>query len=372
MAFNTAASGEARAAVGLGPQKTFKDLEMGFERTVRAFLNGCSNQEREVLLKKYIEEVEVFLQAAKMEETPVESFEHISRVLKTAKIVMEEINRPQMKKRKIVEEIPLKNKKFKISNQRNIKVLKLLGRGSFGSVHLVKDTTTEVQCARKSIRIRGLRSPTKEIDIHRRLDHKNVVSFLGEDRDRKFVYIYLEYVNGGTLQDRIEPSGMEENQVQFYFKQLIRGVKYLHSKKVAHRDLKPENLLLSRTEDLKIGDFGLAVEFEKDRYLWKVCGTSGYIAPEVFTGRYRGEPADVWSCGIILFQLLTGQTPWKDAETKDVKFAIWSSSTSEMRLRRPWRSLSKKVFSLVKNILTPKRKYRATLSEIKQNSWFQG
>ncbi|XP_076059707.1 serine/threonine-protein kinase grp-like [Oratosquilla oratoria] len=317
-------------AGGLGPQKNSKDLE----RSIRALLSGCSDKEREVLLNNHIEEIEVFLESAKMEDTLLESFEHISRVSKTAKI--------------------------------------LLGRGSFGSVYLVKDTTTQVQFARKSIRIRGLTSPTKEIDIHRRLDHKNVVSFLGEDRDRKFVYIYLEYVNGGTLQERIEPSGMEENQVQFYFKQLIRGVKYLHSKKVAHRDLKPENLFLSRTEDLKIGDFGLAIEFEKDRYLWQVCGTSGYIAPEVFTGRYRGEPADVWSCGIILFQLLTGQKPWEDAQTKDVNFEIWSSSSSEMRLRSPWRSLSKKAFSLLQNILARKRKYRATLSKIKQNSWFQG
>ncbi|XP_076036808.1 uncharacterized protein LOC143022471 [Oratosquilla oratoria] len=372
MEFKKSTTEGSRAAGGPGPRGTSKDFDTGFETKVRAIVSGCSDQERQVLLIHYNEEIEVFLQAAQMEDTLQESNEHILRVLKIVKIVTEEIDRHKIRKRKIEEDISTKNKKLKISDHRNVEVLKLLGRGSFGSVYLVKDTTTEVQCARKSIRMTGLKSQVKEISIHRRLDHKNIVSFFGEQRDTKFVYIYLEYVSGGTLEDRIEPRGMEENKVQFYFNQLITGVKYLHSQQVAHRDLKPENLLLSTNEDLKIGDFGLAVEFRKDRHLWEVCGTSGYIAPEVFTGRYRGEPTDVWSCGIILFRLLTGQKPWKDAQTNDFNFAIWSSAPSKMRLRSPWRSLSKNAFGLVKEMLARKRKYRATLSDIEQNDWFQG
>ncbi|XP_076036809.1 serine/threonine-protein kinase Chk1-like [Oratosquilla oratoria] len=362
----------SRAAGGPGPRGTSKDFDTGFETKARAIVSGCSDQERQVLLIHYNEEIEVFLEAAQMEDTLQGSNEHILRVLKIVRIVTEEIDRHKMEKRKIEEDISTKNKKLKISDHRNMEVLKLLGRGSFGSVYLVKDTTTEVQCARKSIRMSGQISQVKEISIHRRLDHINIVSFFGEQRDTKFVYIYLEYVSGGTLEDRIEPRGIEENKVQFYFNQLITGVKYLHSQKVAHRDLKPENLLLSTNEDLKIGDLGLAVEFQKDRHLWEVCGTSGYIAPEVFTGRYRGEPADVWSCGIILFRFLTGQKPWEDAQTEDFNFAIWSSSPSKMRLRSPWRSLSKNAFGLVKEMLARKRKYRATLSDIEQNDWFQG
>ncbi|XP_076036812.1 serine/threonine-protein kinase Chk1-like [Oratosquilla oratoria] len=292
---NTTAAG-SRAAGGAGPRGTSQDFDTGFERKVRAIVSGCSDQERQVLLRHYNQEIEVFLEAAQMEDTLLESNEHILRVLKIV----------------------------------------------------------------------------REISIHRRLDHMNIVSFFGEQRDTKFVYIYLEYVSGGTLEDRIKPRGMDESKIQFYFNQLITGVKYLHSQQVAHRDLKPENLLLSTNEDLKIGDFGLAVEFGKDRHLWEVCGTSGYIAPEVFTGRYRGEPADVWSCGIILFRLLTGQKPWEDAQTEDFNFAIWSSSPSKMRLRSPWRSLSKNAFGLVKEMLARKRKYRATLSDIEQNDWFQG
>ncbi|XP_076059383.1 uncharacterized protein LOC143036010 [Oratosquilla oratoria] len=264
MEFSDTSAEGAGATGGPGPQRTCNDLDMGFERRVRAFVRECSNEERQspVCLRPYKEEIEAFLKAPDMEPN-----EHISRVLSIVNIVIEEIERHQTKKRKFEEDISKANKKFRISDHRNMEVLKLLGRGSFGSVYLVKDTTTQVQCALKSIRMRGLKSQIKEISIHKRLDHENIVSFLGEQRERNFVYIYLEYVSGGTLEDRIEPGGIKENKVRFYFNQLIYGVKYLHSQRVAHRDLKPENLLLSRTEDLKIGDFGLAVEFEKDRYL---------------------------------------------------------------------------------------------------------
>ncbi|XP_076038662.1 serine/threonine-protein kinase Chk1-like [Oratosquilla oratoria] len=142
--------------------------------------------------------------------------------------------------------------------------------------------------------------------------------------------------------------------------------------RVTHRDLKPENLFLTKNEELKIGDFGLAAEFDKAKFLWAVCGTPGYVAPEVFSGKYRGEPADIWSCGIILFQLLTGETPWEDSTTRYPKFALWCSSTSEMRLRRSWRSLSDDHFLIVKKVLAPNAKYRATVSDIEKNSWFLG
>lgn len=98
-------------------------------------------------------------------------------------------------------------------------------------------------------------------------------------------------------------------EAQRYFRQLISGVEYLHSRGVAHRDLKPENLLLDDNDNVKISDFGLATMFrmqDRERYLEKRCGTLSYVAPEVLVGAYRAEPADIWSCGIILVALLAG------------------------------------------------------------------
>ena len=102
---------------------------------------------------------------------------------------------------------------------------------------------------------------------------------------------------------------MATTDARKYFRQLISAVEYLHSRGVAHRDLKPENLLLDSSDNLKVSDFGLATVFRlrgKERTLDKKCGTLPYVAPEVLVGTYHAEPADIWSCGIILIALLAG------------------------------------------------------------------
>lgn len=102
---------------------------------------------------------------------------------------------------------------------------------------------------------------------------------------------------------------MPITEARKHFKQLIVAVEYLHSRGVAHRDLKPENLLLDVDDNLKVSDFGLATVYRlhgKERFLDKKCGTLPYVAPEVLEGPYLAEPADIWSCGIILIALLAG------------------------------------------------------------------
>jgi len=124
--------------------------------------------------------------------------------------------------------------------------------------------------------------------------------------------LYERFIKDGRLNFEIfaEPDvGMPMWGAQKYFRQLISGVEYLHSRGVAHRDLKPENLLLDNNDNLKISDFGLATIYRmqgKERLLEKKCGTLSYVAPEVLVRAYHAEPADIWSCGIILVALLAG------------------------------------------------------------------
>lgn len=102
---------------------------------------------------------------------------------------------------------------------------------------------------------------------------------------------------------------MPIKNAQKYFRQLISAVEYLHSRGVAHRDLKPENLLLDKNDNLKVSDFGLATVFRVrglERQLNTRCGTMPYVAPEVLLGNYHAQPADLWSCGVILVALLAG------------------------------------------------------------------
>ncbi|CAG2122402.1 unnamed protein product, partial [Medioppia subpectinata] len=141
-------------------------------------------------------------------------------------------------------------------------------------------------------------------------------------------YIFLEYASGGELFDRIEPDvGMDTSSAHRFFVQLISGVEYLHSKGIVHRDLKPENILLDDNDIIKISDFGMSTLFRhsgKERLLNQKCGTVPYMAPEIFIHKeYRAEPADIWSCGVILVTLLTGELPW-DRPTPECKsYKAW-------------------------------------------------
>lgn len=211
----------------------------------------------------------------------------------------------------------------------------------------------------------------KEIAIHRLLNHEHILKFFGSRKDDKFHYIFLEYAAGGELFDRIEPDvGMEHALAQKYFHQLISGVEYLHSRGIAHRDLKPENLLLDEQDNLKISDFGFATIFRhmgQERMLDKKCGTLPYIAPEVLVKKYNAQPADIWSCGVILVTLLAGELPWDKPSTQCNEFAEWRENKDHRPL---WRKIDTLALSLLRRILSPRIDRRFTIPQIKLHQWF--
>ncbi|XP_075224568.1 serine/threonine-protein kinase grp isoform X2 [Lycorma delicatula] len=193
-------------------------------------------------------------------------------------------------------------------------IAQTLGEGAFGEVQLVINKTTGEAVAMKVIDFKkheeAKKTIRKEVTVHRMLSDKHIIQCYGMRQENDWGYIFLEYARGGELFDKIEPDiGMPVVEAQKYFKQLISGVEYMHRKGIAHRDLKPENLLLDVHDNLKISDFGMATIFRfggQERPLEKQCGTFPYIAPEVLLRPYSAEPADIWSCGIILVAMLAG------------------------------------------------------------------
>ncbi|XP_011694400.1 PREDICTED: serine/threonine-protein kinase grp isoform X2 [Wasmannia auropunctata] len=212
----------------------------------------------------------------------------------------------------------------------------------------------------------------KETAIHRMLSNPNIVQYFGKRSEPNMEYIFLEYASGGELFDRIEPDvGMPTWGAQKYFRQLVCGVEYLHSRGVAHRDLKPENLLLDNNDNLKISDFGLATIYRmqgKERLLEKKCGTLPYVAPEVLVRAYHAEPADVWSCGVILVALLAGELPWDQPQAECPEYIAWQDG-KYMSLT-PWKKLDNLSLSLIRKILTDSSSARYKMSDIKQHRWF--
>ena len=263
--------------------------------------------------------------------------------------------------------------------------LETLGEGAYGEVKLAANSKQDL-IAVKVINIGSIVTSLpscehsemeqfikKEIVIHKALKCKNIIKFYGMRRETERIYIFLEYVSGGELFDRIEPDiGVPRPQARFYFTQLLNGVNYIHSKGITHRDIKPENILFDSLDTLKICDFGLSTMFRfqgKERKLTRRCGTICYVAPEVLYLPYSAQPAELWSCGIVLFTLLLGHLPWVEPTVNDSNFTDWTQGN--LMNTHILNRLTKNEVSLFGGILSIDPKNRLKLEEILQHEWFK-
>ncbi|XP_059173231.1 serine/threonine-protein kinase Chk1-like [Physella acuta] len=250
-----------------------------------------------------------------------------------------------------------------------------LGEGAYGEVKLAVCRATMECVAVKIIHLTDSsveENVRKEICVHKMLDHRNIIKFYGYRKANDIQYLFLKYASGGELFDRIEPDkGMKLRDALKYFHQLIEGVEYLHSRGVCHRDLKPENLLLDENDVLQITDFGMATVFRykgAEREVSRMCGTKPYTAPEVLKGvPYRAEPADIWSCAIILVTLLAGELPWDVPIMRDRLYRQWREKCIT---KEPWNKMDTLALSLFRSVLVEDPKRRYTLEQIKKHQFY--
>jgi len=256
-------------------------------------------------------------------------------------------------------------------------LLQVLGEGTFGEVKLLANRQSGQMCAMKEINLdsdpQAEIKVKREISVHKLLSHRNIIHCFGSRLEGRRQFIFVEYCSGGELFDRIEPdNGMPEHVAQMFFKSLIDGIEYLHIKGISHRDIKPENLLLTAYDCLKISDFGMATIFRHqgvERLLERRCGTLPYIAPEVLCkSKYRAEPADIWSCGVVLVTMLTGELPWDKPTSEHADYLIWKSQELDTS---PWNKMKNLPLSLIRKILKPNPARRFTLEQIKNHAWLK-
>lgn len=218
--------------------------------------------------------------------------------------------------------------------------------------------------------------------------HRNVIEFFSTGEDETWTWIAMELADGGDLFDKIEAdSGVAEDIAHVYFTQLVNGVAFMHSKGIAHRDIKPENVLVSSEGELKLADFGMATLFEyngKRKNAVTLCGSPPYVAPEVLscssqgtvkgTG-YAADHADIWSCGVVLFVLLAGNTPWsKPVAGKDEYGRPNEYSDYLATQGRPqdelWDSLPLEVLSLLRGMMRVDVSTRFSFADVRRHPWF--
>lgn len=251
-----------------------------------------------------------------------------------------------------------------------------LGEGSFAKVKFAINVETGQSYAVKILdkdkvfHYKIVDHIKREICTLKLIKHPNVVRLYEVLASKNKIYIVLEFVTGGELFDKISYNGrLEEDEARKYFQQLIDAVGYCHSRGIYHRDLKPENVLLDAKGNVKISDFGLSAlpqQLRADGLLHTTCGSPNYVAPEVIGDRgYDGATADLWSCGVILFVLLTGWLPFEDRNLAMLYHKIIKSD-----FKCPnWLSVGAR--KLIKRMLDPNPKTRITIPEIVEDTWFK-
>ena len=211
----------------------------------------------------------------------------------------------------------IKPKKFNISKY---EINRTLGTGTFGRVKLCKLKNTDKYFAIKIlkkikiIKLKQVDHILNELKILSFIDHPFLVKSEGFTQDSQYLYIILELINGGEMFTYLRKVGkFPANQAMFYAGQVVQMFEYLHSKNIIFRDLKPENILIDNKGYLKLTDFGFAKICKGRTYT--LCGTPGYISPEILLNKGHGKPVDWWTLGILIYEMIAGIDPFNDEDT---------------------------------------------------------
>ncbi|XP_076030938.1 serine/threonine-protein kinase Chk1-like [Oratosquilla oratoria] len=220
-------------------------------------------------------------------------------------------------------------------------VVRVLGKGSFALVQLLKNSKTQELVARKQASC--FSSLVKEAVIHVQLKHENIVKLVCWTETNFKIFLFMEYCSGGTILNAVVEKIPQED-VGKYFSHLMSAIDYLHCRGIVHRDLKPDNLLLTEKKVLKVADLGLASVFivnGKEVELTGPVGTKPYMAPEVFRSwKYACPPTDLWSCGVILFNMVTEDCPWRIAHLQDPSYKRWVEKDAALDQKIKWKMIS--------------------------------
>ncbi|GAO14537.1 hypothetical protein UVI_02032480 [Ustilaginoidea virens] len=201
----------------------------------------------------------------------------------------------------------------------------------------------------------------REVAILKLIEHPNIMRLYDIWENRSEIYLILEYIDQGDLFTFINSRGrLPEELAIFFFRQMMSAISYCHSFNVCHRDLKPENILITADYQIKIADFGMAALHQTATHqLATACGSPHYAAPELLKNRqYRGDRADIWSMGVILFAMLSATLPFDDPDLR-----LMMSKTKKGQYEMP-KFLSPEAEDLIRRMLQVNPDRRITMKEI--------
>ncbi|CAK5274766.1 unnamed protein product [Mycena citricolor] len=207
----------------------------------------------------------------------------------------------------------------------------------------------------------------REITMMKLMNHPNIMRIYDVYEGSNELFLILEYIQGGELFDFLVNRGrLPPAEALEYFKQIIYGLNYAHTFSIIHRDLKPENILIASLSPpiIKIADWGMAAFAPPSLELETSCGSPHYASPEIVNGeKYQGNATDIWSCGVILYALLTGRLPFDD---KNVKILLSKVKSGKYDMPA-W--IDPLAMDLLSRMLVVDVSNRITIPEILSHPW---
>lgn len=253
------------------------------------------------------------------------------------------------------------------------KIHEKIGKGAFSSIYRAFDEKEQKNVAIKVIKKQRVMKIMKqirlEISLLHSLDHPNIVTCFGSFEDKKYLYIILEYCEKGDLSELLKANVFSEQDVHFYFSHLVSALKYLHTKQIIHRDIKPKNILVSNDNILKLTDFGFAKHSNAIDMNKTICGSPLYMAPEILSSSPYSTVSDLWSIGIVLFEMISGRTPYYAENIDDLQKNIQCASQFDLIDAL---SISNSCKQLLFQLLDMNQSSRLSWEEFFQHTWITG
>lgn len=260
----------------------------------------------------------------------------------------------------------------------DLRMLQTLGTGTFGRVKLVECPKLERTYALKMLQkqqivaYRQQHNVMNEKQILLECDHPFILRLFRTFKDKHSLYLLLELVLGGELFTLLHIRGgaLSNGDARFYAACVLDAIDYMHQRTIVYRDLKPENLMIDDLGYIKVVDFGFAKKVEDKTYT--LCGTPEYLSPELVLGKGHNKAVDNWAIGILIFEMLTGASPFADPQENDHMVICKNIVRGKVDFPRRFADKAKDLVThlLVRDAHTRFGSLKGGTAEIKEHPWF--